>query len=98
MNWSDLYFREIHATVFNDAAVVTGTLHFKMSGNGLPMISDCSVMDLWVRRDGQWRVAMRRMADYSVLDIIRIVSGILIGIATAGAIGLLVRLWRQRRA
>ena len=58
--------------------MVSSLLDFKVTtGIGIPISSDVQVTDVWVRREGQWRIAVRQLGADSLSGTMRMVLGFL---------------------
>ena len=97
MDWSDFKFHNVKVHFFGDVAVVSSLLDFKINTSwGLPISSNTQVTDVWVRRDGEWKIAVRQLGAASISSTLRMVAGFIAGMITFLLIRLVVR--RRRRA
>ena len=98
MDWSDFKFHNVKVHFFGDVAVVSSLLDFKITSSwGLPIRSNTQVTDVWVRRDGEWKIAVRQLGAASLSSTMRMVAGFIAGMITFLLIRLVVRRWRRVR-
>ena len=99
MDWSDFKFHNVKVHFFGDVAVVSSLLDFKITTSwGLPISSNTQVTDVWVQRDGQWKIAVRQLGAASISSTLRMVAGFIAGIVAFLVIRFVVRRWRRARA
>ena len=79
--------------------MVSSLLDFKVTtGIGIPISSDVQVTDVWVRRDGQWLIAVRQLGEDSLSGTVRMVMGFLAAFVLWFFVRLIVRIRRRAKA
>ena len=99
MDWSDFKFHNVKVHFLGDVAVVSSLLDFKITTSwGLPISSNTQVTDVWVLRDGEWKIAVRQLGAAAISSTMRMVAGFIAGMVTFLLIRLVVRRWRRAKA
>lgn len=99
MKWEGFKFHNIKVRSFGEVAVVSSLLDFKVTtGIGIPVSSDVQVTDVWVRRDGQWLIAVRQLGADSLSGTVRMVMGFLAALVLYFLVRLFLRLRRKAKA
>ncbi len=99
LKWEGFKFHNIKVRSFGEVAVVSSLLDFKVTtGIGIPISSDVQVTDVWVRRDGQWLIAVRQLGADSLSGTVRMVLGFLAALVLCFFVRLFVRLRRKAKA
>lgn len=95
-DWHDLRYYNFKVDVYGDTAVVTALLDSHIRSKwGFSYGSDAQVTDIWVKRDGQWRVAARHLGAYSIVGWFRLALGFIAGLALCFVVWLLLKIKRR---
>jgi ketosteroid isomerase-like protein len=96
MKWENFEFHNSRVRFYGDTAVVTFLLDFKVTtGVGIPISSDAQITDVWVKQNGEWRIAARHLGAYSLGGKIRVAAGFSAGLALWFLTWLIRRLRRR---
>ncbi len=57
LNYESLELDEVSVRAYGDAAVVTGRDRQRVKYQNQPMDSELRIMQVWIRQQGQWRLA-----------------------------------------
>lgn len=97
MNWTNMKFSNFKVRTYGDTATVSSLFDFKVSGGKIPIpiSSNTELIDVWTKRDGQWRLDSRNLGTYSIASKFRIAGGFMGGMALCGLIWLILRLRRR---
>ena len=99
MKWGGFIFHNVTGRSFGGGAVVSSLLDFKVTtGIGIPISSDVQVTDVWVRRDGQWLIAVRQLGEDSLSGTVRTMMGFFAALVLCFLVRLSVRLRRRAKA
>ena len=99
MKWGGFIFHNVKVRSFGEVAVVSSLLDFKVTtGIGIPISSDVQVTDVWVRRDGQWLIAVRQLGEDSLSGTVRTMMGFFAALVLCFLVRLSVRLRRRAKA
>jgi hypothetical protein len=97
MDWTNMKFNNFKVRIYGDTATVSSLFDFKVSGGKIPIpiSSNTELIDVWTKRDGQWRLDSRNLGAYSIAAKFRIAAGFIGGIVFCGLIWLILRLRRR---
>ncbi len=96
MDWRNLRYHNFKVDFYGDTAVVTSLLDFKViTKSGIPISTNGQVMDIWIKRNGQWQVAARHAGASSIEGYFRLGAGFGAGLALCLVVWLLLRLKRR---
>ncbi|MBK7083836.1 MAG: nuclear transport factor 2 family protein [Flavobacteriales bacterium] len=99
LKWEGFKFHNVKVRSFGEVAVVSSALDFKVTtGIGIPISSDVQVTDVWVRRDGQWLIAVRQLGEDSLSGTVRTMMGFFAALVLCFLVRLIVRIRRRAKA
>ena len=99
MKWEGSKFHNVKVRAFGEVAVVSSLLDFKVTtGIGIPISSDVQVTDVWLRRDGQWLIAVRQLGADSLSGTVQMVMGFLAALVLWFLVWLFLRLRKRAKA
>lgn len=98
-DWHDFRYHNFKVDVYGDTAVVTALLDSSIRSKwGFSYGSDAQVVDIWVRRNGQWQVTARHLGAYSIVGWIRLILGFVAGLAACFVFWVLLKVRRRLAA
>jgi len=99
LKWEGFKFHNVKVRSFGEVAVVSSLLDFKVTtGIGIPISSDVQVTDVWLRRDGQWLIAVRQLGADSLSGTVQMVMGFLAALVLWFLVWLFLRLRKRAKA
>jgi len=99
LKWEGFKFHNVKVRSFGEVAVVSSLLDFKVTTPiGIPISSDVQVTDVWVRRNGQWLIAVRQLGADSLSGTVRMVLGFLAALVLWFLVSMFRRLRRKAKA
>jgi ketosteroid isomerase-like protein len=99
MKWEGFTFHHVKVRSFGDVSVVSSSLDYKVTTPiGIPISSTTQVTDVWVRRNGQWLIAVRQLGEDSLMGKVRMTLGFVAALILCFVVRLFVRLRRRAKA
>lgn len=99
MKWSGFTFHNLAFRVYDDVAVVSSSLDFKVTTDiGIPISSNVQVTDVWVRREGVWLLDVRQLGADSLSGKARMVIGFIAALVLWFVVRMVVRFRRKAKA
>jgi ketosteroid isomerase-like protein len=94
--WGNFRYDNVSVGVEGTQAIVTSRLYFKVSP--IPVTLDSGIVDVWVKRNDQWRIKTRYLAASDFFTKVTFAAGVLANVLLFGTAAVLFRLLRQRQA